>query len=120
MTIASEVVKIVANEAFLSEVRRVAAKLRTALEALSALYPEVFPEVRGEGLLLGLRCGPPVAEVAAAARANGMLSAAAAENVLRLLPPLIITDAEIEEAFTCLNRVGIALTARPGREGENA
>lgn len=119
MAIASEVVKIVANEAFLSEVRRVAAKLRAALEALSALYPQVFPEVRGEGLLLGLRCGPPVAMVATAARANGLLSVVAAENVLRLLPPLIITDAEVEEAFTRLNRVGNALTAASGREGDN-
>ncbi len=124
MVIASEVVAIVANEAFLSEVRRVAAKLRAALEALSALYPQVFPEVRGEGLLLGLRCGPPVAVVATAARANGLLSVVAAENVLRLLPPLIITDAEVEEAFTRLKRVGNALTetrrsATAAREGDN-
>ena len=125
MVIASEVVAIVAEEAFLSEVRRVAAKLRAALETLSVLYPEVFPEVRGEGLLLGLRCGPPVVVVATAARANGLLSVVAAENVLRLLPPLIITDAEIEEAFTRLKRVGNALTATrrsktPEREGDNA
>jgi acetylornithine/N-succinyldiaminopimelate aminotransferase len=55
--------------------------------------------VRGEGLLLGLRCVPPVAVVATAARANGLLSVVAGDNVLRLLPPLIISDAEIEEGL---------------------
>ena len=112
MAVASKVVRLVGNEAFLADVRRKGERLRAGLEALAAEYPEAFAEVRGEGLLLGLRCVPPVAVVATAARANGLLSVVAGDNVLRLLPPLIISDAEIEEGLMRLRQVGRALSSR--------
>lgn len=112
MAIASKVVQIVANEAFLSDVRRKGALLRAGLEVLIAEYPGVFSEVRGDGLLLGVRCMPPVKIVVSAARANGLLSVVAGDNVLRLLPPLIVSDAEIEEGLTRLRRAGRALSLR--------
>jgi acetylornithine/N-succinyldiaminopimelate aminotransferase len=112
MAVASKVVRLVGNEAFLADVRRKGERLRAGLEALAAEYSEAFAEVRGEGLLLGLRCVPPVAVVATAARANGLLSVVAGDNVLRLLPPLIISDAEIEEGLMRLRQVGRALSSR--------
>jgi acetylornithine/N-succinyldiaminopimelate aminotransferase len=112
MAVATKVVQIVADEVFLSEVRHKGELLRTGLEALVAEYPGVFAEVRGEGLLLGLRCVPPVEIVASAARANGLLSVVAGDNVLRLLPPLIISGSEIEEGMRRLRRAGRALSLR--------
>lgn len=114
MVIASKVVEIVGSENFLSDVRRKAARLRAGLEALCVQCPGTFLDVRGEGLLLGLRCGPPVAVVATAARANGLLSVVAAENVLRLLPPLIIADAEINDALDRLGRAAQSLASTEG------
>jgi acetylornithine/N-succinyldiaminopimelate aminotransferase len=110
MAVAAKVVQLVGNEAFLADVRLKGDKLRAGLEALAAEYSEVFAEVRGEGLLLGLRCVPPVEAVATAARANGLLSVVAGENVLRLLPPLILSDAEIDEGAARLGRAACALS----------
>jgi acetylornithine/N-succinyldiaminopimelate aminotransferase len=110
MAVASQVIQIVADEAFLGDVRRRGERMRAGLEALVAEYPGVFTEVRGEGLLLGLRCVPPLETVMSAARANGLLSVVAADNVLRLLPPLIISDAEIEEGLTRLRQASRALS----------
>ena len=110
MAVACKVVQLVGNEAFLADVRRKGEQLRVGLAALVAEYPEVFAEVRGEGLLLGLRCVPPVAAVAAAVRANGLLSVLAGDNVLRLLPPLILSDAEIGDGLARLGRAASALS----------
>jgi acetylornithine/N-succinyldiaminopimelate aminotransferase len=109
MAVATKVVHIVAKDAFLADVRRKGERLQSGLRTLTADYPEVFAEVRGEGLLLGLRCVPPVSAVAAA-RANGLLSVVAGENVLRLLPPLILSDAEIEEGLARIRRAVRALS----------
>ncbi len=70
--------------------------------------PTLSIEVRGEGLLVGVRCKVPVAEVNAAMRDEDMLGVGAGENVIRLLPPLIVSDAEIDEG---VRRFDAALTA---------
>ncbi|MBB4200867.1 acetylornithine transaminase [Rhodoblastus sphagnicola] len=105
MAIARKTVEIVADETFLGDVRRKGGKLFTGLQALVDDFPDVFEEARGEGMLLGLLCRPPVETVIEAARANGLLSVTAGDNVLRLLPPLILSDEEIEEG---LRRLGLA------------
>jgi acetylornithine/N-succinyldiaminopimelate aminotransferase len=66
-------------------------------------HASVVAEVRGEGLLAGIRCVVPNGDVVKALRENGVLAAAAGDNVVRLLPPLTITDAEIDEAVTRLD-----------------
>lgn len=106
MAIASKVVEIIADEAFLDRVRRKSERLIAGLRAVVAEYPTVFAEVRGEGLLLGLHCRVPVELVVTAARANGLLSVVAGDNVMRLLPPLIISDSEIDEGLRRLRRAG--------------
>jgi len=83
---------------FLDKVQQVASHLRQSLAMLVDKNPDIFEEVRGQGLLLGLKCKPPNGDVAAAFRKAGLLTAMAGDNVVRLLPPLIIEAEHIAEA----------------------
>lgn len=103
------VMRIVAEPAFLDEVKRKAGLLRQKLEGLVAAHPEVFEEVRGTGLILGLRCRAPNADVVKAGYAEGVLTVPAADNVIRILPPLTISEAEIAEAVARLDRAAGAV-----------
>ncbi|WP_096784827.1 aspartate aminotransferase family protein [Rhodobacter sp. CZR27] len=107
--VAAKVMEIVADDAFLSEVGRKAALFRQKLEGLVASHPEVFEEVRGLGLMLGLRCRVPNVDVVQAAYGQHLLTVPAADNVLRLLPALNIPDEDIAEAVARLDRAAGAL-----------
>lgn len=96
---------------FLAGVDARGAMLRAELRALCAAMPDVFAEVRGLGLMLGLRCVVPNTLVQEACLHEGLLTVAAGENVLRLVPPLIVSEADIAEAARLLRRAG--LRARP-------
>ncbi|KGJ16558.1 aspartate aminotransferase family protein [Paracoccus sanguinis] len=102
--VGAKVMEIVADDAFLAEVRRKGGLMRQKLEGLVAAHPEVFEAVRGEGLMLGLKCKVAPADVVKAGYAEHLLTVPAADNVLRLLPPLTITDDEIGEAVARLDR----------------
>jgi acetylornithine/N-succinyldiaminopimelate aminotransferase len=97
---------VIAEPAFLENVQAQGRVLHTALEGVVARHPTVFAEVRGVGLMLGLRCAEGVGNltVVDGLRHNGMLSVGAAENVIRLLPPLIIGQAEIDLAVSILDK----------------
>ncbi len=113
MAVGNAVMKIVADEAFLAEVNRKAALLRQRLEGLVASHPDIFETVRGSGLMLGLKCKAPNTDVVTAGYDQQILTVPAADNALRILPPLTITDAEITEAVARLDRAATALeTAR--------
>ena len=103
--VANGVLDVVLEEGFLDHVRAMAERLHAELERLAAAFPSVVQEVRGQGLLLGLRCGPPSADISAELMARGMLAPTAGENVLRLLPPLIIEQRHIDEAIGKLQDV---------------
>jgi acetylornithine/N-succinyldiaminopimelate aminotransferase len=103
--VANGVLDVVLADGFLEHVRDVALRLRAELEQLAASFPGVVEEIRGQGLLLGLRCGPPNADLSAELMARGMLAVPAGENVLRLLPPLIIEQQHIDEAIGTLQDV---------------
>jgi acetylornithine/N-succinyldiaminopimelate aminotransferase len=105
MAVANAVLDVVLADGFLARVDAVARSFRQRLEDLVARHPTVLSEVRGAGLLLGLRCVVPNAEFLTRLRAEGLLAATAAENVLRLAPPLIIDDAQVDEAVAILERV---------------
>ncbi|MCB1390140.1 MAG: aspartate aminotransferase family protein [Rhodobacteraceae bacterium] len=107
-----KVTQIVSDPVFLDEVSRKAGLLRQRLEGLVAAHPESFEAVRGLGLMLGLKCRKPAADLAAAGREAGVLVVPAADNVLRLLPALNIPDADITEA---VNRLDAAATAYEGK-----
>jgi len=104
------VLDVVASAEFLSEVNRKAGLMRQRLEALVAEYPEVFEEVRGTGLMLGLKCKALNSDVVATGYANELITVPAADNVIRLLPPLTISDDEITEAVNRLDKVARSLT----------
>jgi acetylornithine/N-succinyldiaminopimelate aminotransferase len=108
--VAKRVIEIISDESFLVEVRRKGDLLRTGLEALVADYPGAFAEVRGKGLLLGVKCKPPVETVVSAARAQRLLTVPAGDNVLRILPPLIISDEEIALGLEQLHQIAQALS----------
>lgn len=103
--VGARVVEIVSTPEFLAEVSRKAGLFRQGLEALVASHPQVFEEVRGQGLILGLKCCVPNGDVVKAGYDEHLLTVAAADNVLRLLPALNIPDADITEA---LNRLDAA------------
>jgi acetylornithine/N-succinyldiaminopimelate aminotransferase len=105
MAVANAVLDVVLENGFLDQVRQIAGALNQRLSGLVAAYPGVFAEVRGTGLLIGLRCEVPNAEVIEAARAHGLLLAPAGDNVARLLPPLIVGEREVEEAIGILETV---------------
>ena len=101
---ANAVLDIILAPGFLDEVVRKGELLRSKLEAVVAEYPNVVSEVRGKGLILGLKSEVPNTELQDAFIAEGLLAVAAGENVVRLVPPLVITDSDIEEAVTMIRQ----------------
>jgi len=73
-------------------------------------HPDVLAEVRGEGLLIGVKAVVPSTDLVAALRDQKLLTVGAGDNVVRLLPPLIVTEAEIEEGVQRLERACTALS----------
>ncbi|MGR3802417.1 aspartate aminotransferase family protein [Marinibacterium profundimaris] len=104
-----KVMDIVTEPAFLAEVNRKAGLLRQKLEGLVAAHPEVFDSVRGSGLMLGIKCKVPNVDVVKAGYDQELLTVPAADNVIRLLPPLTISDDEIDAAVTRLDAAATAL-----------
>jgi acetylornithine/N-succinyldiaminopimelate aminotransferase len=105
------VMDIVADPEFLAEVNRKSGLFRQKLEGLVASHPDVFEEVRGAGLMLGLKCKVAPIDLVTAGYAAEVVTVPAADNVVRLLPPLNITDEEIAEAVTRLDRAATSLGA---------
>ncbi|MFC0280080.1 aspartate aminotransferase family protein [Falsigemmobacter intermedius] len=105
------VVETIADPAFLGEVNRKSALFRQGLESLVARHPEVFEEVRGVGLILGLKCKLPNSDVVQAGYAQHLLTVPGADNVVRLLPALNIADTDITEALTRLDQAATSLKA---------
>ncbi|KNX42472.1 Succinylornithine transaminase/acetylornithine aminotransferase [Roseovarius tolerans] len=103
------VMEHVATPEFLGEVNRKAGLMRQRLEGLVAAHPDVFVGVRGLGLMLGLECKAANTDVVKAGYDALVVTVPAADNVIRLLPPLTITDDEIAEAITRLDAAAIAV-----------
>jgi acetylornithine/N-succinyldiaminopimelate aminotransferase len=118
MAAGNAVLDIVLSDGFLERVRRISLLLKQKLAELMDRYPAVIAELRGEGLLIGLRTFVPNGDLVDELRAQKMLVAAAGDNVVRLLPPLIVTEEEIGEAVGRLHRACAALTKTPARQRE--
>jgi acetylornithine/N-succinyldiaminopimelate aminotransferase len=112
--VGAKVMEIIDDPDFLAEVRRKAASLHQRLEGLVAVHPEVFEEVRGLGLMLGLKCRAPNTDVVKAGYDAHVLTVPAANNVVRLLPALTITDDDITEAIERLDAAASAVKG-PGK-----
>jgi acetylornithine/N-succinyldiaminopimelate aminotransferase len=104
MAAGNAVLDVMLADGFLDRVKRLSLLLKQKLAAVTDRYPSVIAEVRGEGLLLGLRAVVPAGEVVDALRAEKMITVAAGDNVIRLLPPLIITEDEVAEAARRIER----------------
>ena len=109
--VGAKVVGIVSDPAFLDGVNARAGALRQKLEGLVASHPEVFEEVRGSGLMLGLKCKALNTDVVKAGYENLVITVPAADNVIRLLPPLNISEDEIAEAVERLDAAATAIEA---------
>ncbi len=117
MAVANAVLDVVLEPDFLPAVERKALRLKQSLAALRDHFPGIIEEVRGVGLLTGLKVKPPIGEVVAAATADKLLLAPAGDNVVRLLPPLTVSEPEIDEAMSrldhALSRMATTTTQNP-------
>ncbi|MBU2981370.1 aspartate aminotransferase family protein [Lentibacter algarum] len=102
--VGNKVLDIVAEPEFLAEVNKRAGFMRQKLEGLVAAHPDVFESVRGVGLMMGLRCKAANLDVVNAGYAHEVITVPAADNAIRLLPPLNITEDEISEAIARLDK----------------
>ena len=107
--VGAKVTEIISDPGFLAEVTRKGSLFRQGLESLIARHPQIFEGVRGEGLMLGLKCRPAPTDLVKAGHAARVLTVAAADNVLRLLPALNIPDQDIAEGLTRLDKAAIHL-----------
>lgn len=104
MAAGSAVMDVVANEEFMAQVREKGERLRSRLEQFIGNYPDLFEEVRGLGLMLGLKMKAEPRPFMVHLRDNHqLLTVAAGDSTLRLLPPLVIGDAEMDEFFEKLS-----------------
>ena len=103
-TAGNVVLDVLLAPGFLDDVVRKGAKLGKLLDALVADFPALFEARRGRGLFQGLKCVVPAAEIQAAFVAEGLMTATGGENVVRLMPALVVTDADINEAGTMMRR----------------
>ncbi len=109
MAVGNAVMDIVEDPAFLEAVRGRAGRLNQKLAEFLDAFPEVLEGIRGRGMMIGLKCRVPNTDLARAAFEEGVLLVGAGDNVARLLPPLTITDAEMDEGLVRLKRACGAL-----------
>ncbi len=119
--VGNAVLDVVLADGFVEDVAAKGERFKAKLATLKARHGDVVAEVRGEGLMLGLKLRVPPAEFAAAGRDERVLVIPAAESVARLLPPLIISEAELDEGVrrleaTCRRLAGPATLQRGAAE----
>ncbi|APO73400.1 acetylornithine aminotransferase [Rhizobium etli 8C-3] len=111
MAVGSAVLDVILAEGFLQHVRDVALVFRQGLASLKDRYPDVIEDVRGEGLMLGIKAAVPSSELLQAIRAAHLLAIPAGENVIRLLPPLVVTAEEAREGLARVERAAESIRA---------
>ena len=112
MAVGNAVLDVVLGEGFLAHVEEMGLLLGQKLAGLIDRHPHVFSEIRGQGLMRGLKLNLPNTEFAAAARARHLLVIPAGDNVVRLLPPLIVGAGEVDEAVARLEAAATDLEAQ--------
>lgn len=104
VAVAGAVLDAVLDPGFLERVEAMALRFKQQLAGLKDAYPHAIEEVRASGLLIGLKVRPPMGDVVGACQEEELLTVGAADNVVRLLPPLNITEDELGEAVRRLDR----------------
>ncbi|EKF20151.1 aspartate aminotransferase family protein [Nitratireductor pacificus] len=111
MAVGNAVLDVVLEDGFLEEIARKGLLFKQGLAAVADEFPDVIEGIRGEGLMLGLKCKAPNAAVQQALRAEKLLAVPAGDNVLRLLPPLTVSEEEIREAVARIHNAAAAIQA---------
>lgn len=111
MAVGNAVLDVVLEDGFLERVRDASLKLSQKLAMLADEHPTIIEQVRGQGLMLGLKCRVPNTDLVAALADQHMLVVGAGENVVRLLPPLIVSDEELDEAVDKISAACASLEA---------
>jgi acetylornithine/N-succinyldiaminopimelate aminotransferase len=112
MAVGNAVLDVMLATGFLDHVQQTGLLLKQRLAEIRDRHPSIIAEVRGEGLLVGLRALVPAGDLVEALRAERMITVSAGDNVVRLLPPLIIGESEVAEAVARLDRACTALAGR--------
>ena len=114
VAVGNAVLDVLLEDGFLDSVDKTGRLLWERLSETVARYPDVFESIRGAGLMIGIKCVVPVADVVVAFQNEGMLTVPAGDNVVRLLPPLIIEESHIDEAIGIIDRFGKNWTSGDG------
>jgi acetylornithine/N-succinyldiaminopimelate aminotransferase len=114
MAVGNAVLDVMTGDGFLENVRRVSGVLTQGLESLKDRYPELVVGVTGRGLLRGLKMMRDPMPMRADLAGRGLLVGTAGDNVLRLAPPLIVTDEDVREAVDVIDQALAALITQPG------
>ncbi|MCP5367582.1 MAG: aspartate aminotransferase family protein [Hyphomicrobiales bacterium] len=117
MAAANAVLDVVLEDGFLDRVDAIAELVWRRLQGLAKFHPTVIEEIRGAGLMIGIKCKVPNTDLVNRLRAKGLLTVPAADNVVRLLPPLIIEEIHVNEALAILDRCCIELAETAEENG---
>lgn len=120
MAVGNAVLDEVLKPGFLAHVEKISNLMRQGLAAIKDRYPSVIEDVRGEGLLLGVKAKVPNTDLVAALRDQKMLTVGAGDNVVRLLPPLIISEDEVRDGMARLEKACAALEQAMAAERKGA
>ena len=112
MAVGNAVLDVVLADGFLQHVRDVALVFRQGLASIKDRFPDVIEEIRGEGLMIGIKAKVPAADLLAAIRAEKLLGVMAGDNVVRLLPPLVTTAEDAREGLARLEKATETLSHR--------
>jgi acetylornithine/N-succinyldiaminopimelate aminotransferase len=117
MAAGNAVLDVMLAPGFIDHVQRMSLLLKQKLAGICDRFPAVVSEVRGEGLLVGLKAVVPAGDLSNAMRDERLLTVAAGENVVRMLPPLIVTEAEIDDAVGRIERACARLQPSASKQG---
>ncbi|RXH20872.1 aspartate aminotransferase family protein [Bradyrhizobium guangzhouense] len=107
---ANAVLDVMLKPGFFDHVQKMSLLLKQKLASVIDRHPDIVSEIRGEGLLIGIKAVVPSGDLVAALRNEKLLTVGAGDNVVRFLPPLIVTEAEIEDSIIRLERACTALS----------
>jgi acetylornithine/N-succinyldiaminopimelate aminotransferase len=108
---ANAVLDVMLKPGFFEHAQKMSLLLKQKLASVVDRHPDILSEVRGEGLLIGLKAVVPSGDLVTALRDQKLLTVGAGDNVVRFLPPLIVTESEIEESVQRLEQACVALSA---------
>jgi acetylornithine/N-succinyldiaminopimelate aminotransferase len=111
MAVGNAVLDVVLSDGFLQNVKDLGLQFRQGLEGLKDRFPDVIEEIRGRGLMIGIKAKVPAADLLQALRSEHVLTVMAGDNVVRVLPPLITTADEAREGLARLEKAAETLRA---------